>query len=419
MKLPGMNLPGMTARQVVVTGLGIVSPIGQDLASFEEALFAGRCGIGPITTLPTDRLAIRIAAEVRGFDPDAHFDPRRLGLLDRMSQFALVAARQAVAASGLTFTSDLGEALGGRAATILGTGVGGIGTLDDAFHRLYAEDAARLHPFTIPRQMVSAPTSHLSMEFGLTGPAFTASSACASAGHAIAMAFQMVRAGMAEVAVTGGAEASLSVGALKGWEAMRVVSPDGCRPFCRTRNGMVLGEGAAILVLETLEHARARGADILAEVAGAGLSADASDITTPDADGAARAMRAALADAGLDAEEVGYLNAHGTGTAANDATEARAIHAVFGEHARRLTVSSTKSMVGHPLGSAGALEAVATILALRRQTAPPTIGVVEPDPACALDVVPGEARALAGLNAALSNSFAFGGLNAVLAFRRV
>lgn len=400
-------------RRVVVTGLGVVSPIGIGADRYSESLFAGRCGIGPLSLVARDGLGIRLAGEVRDYDPAAHFDARRLGLLDRVSQFALVAARQAVAASGLRFEGELAP----RTATILGTGVGGIGTLDEGFHRLYAEGAQRLHPFTIPRLMVSAPTAQVSMEFGLTGPSFTASSACASAAHAIGLAFQMVRGGLVDAAVTGGAEASLTFGALKGWEAMRIVSPDGCRPFCETRNGMVLGEGAAVLVLETLEAARARGADILGEVAGFGMSADAKDITAPDADGAARAMRAALADAGLPGDEVDYVNAHGTGTAANDATEARAIHAVFGDHARRLMVSSTKSMVGHSLGAAGALEAAATLLALRDQAVPPTVGVERPDPACALDVVPREARD-ARVGAALSNSFAFGGLNAALAFRR-
>lgn len=404
----------MGLRRVVVTGLGVVSPIGTDVEGFSDSLFAGRCGIGPLSLVPTEKLSVRIAGEVRGFDPVAHFDARRLGLLDRGSQFALVAARQAVAASGLGFDGPLGL----RTATILGTGVGGITTLDEGFHRLYGEGAQRLHPFTIPRLMVSAPTAQVSMEFGLTGPAFTASSACASAAHAIGLAFQMVRGGLVDAAVTGGTEASLTFGALKGWEAMRIVSPDGCRPFCETRNGMVLGEGAAVLVLEPLDSAKARGARILGEIAGFGMSADAKDITAPDAEGAARAMRAALADAGLEWGDVDYVNAHGTGTAANDVTEARAIHAVFGDHARQLMVSSTKSMVGHALGAAGALEAAATLLALERQMVPPTAGVERPDPACALDVVPRDARG-ARVEAALSNSFAFGGLNAALAFRRV
>jgi len=400
--------------KVVVTGLGVVSPIGVCVPAFREALFAGRSGIGPLTTVPTDRLSVRVAAEVRGYAPEDHFDPRRLALLDRISQFAVVAAREAVAMAGLAFSGSLAA----RTATVLGVGVGGIGTLDDSFHRLYAEQAARLHPFTIPRLMVSAPASHVTMEFGLTGPAFTASSACASAGHALATALMLLRAGMADVVVSGGTDAPLTLGTLKGWEAMRIVSPDTCRPFSRDRSGMVVGEGAAVLVLESEEHARARGAAVLAELAGAGMSADARDLTAPDAEGAARAMRLALDDAGLDAEDVPYINAHGTATAANDATEAQAIHAVFGGHARRLMVSSSKSMLGHALGAAGALEAVATVLALRHGVVPPTANFTEPDPACPVDAVPNEARSVP-IRAALSNSFAFGGLNAVLAFRRV
>ncbi|HEY0833235.1 MAG TPA: beta-ketoacyl-[acyl-carrier-protein] synthase family protein [Azospirillum sp.] len=404
-------------RKVVVTGLGVVSPIGVGVPAFREALFAGRPGIGPLTLVPTERLSVKIAAEVRDFVPEAHFEPRRLALLDRISQFAVVAAREAVAMSGLDFSQDLSHDLGRRTATVLGVGVGGIGTLDDSFHRLYAERAARLHPLTIPRLMISAPAAHVSMEFGLTGPAFTTSGACASAGHALATALMMLRAGMADVVVSGGADAPLTFGTLKGWEAMRVVSPDTCRPFSRDRSGMVLGEGAAVLVLESEEHARARGADVLAELAGAGMGADARDLTAPDVEGAARTMRLALDDARLGVEDVPYVNAHGTATTANDATEAQAIHAVFGAHARRLMVSSSKSMLGHALGAAGALEAVATVLALMHGVVPPTANFTEPDPACPVDAVPNEARA-APIRAALSNSFAFGGLNAVLAFRK-
>ncbi|MGQ9365648.1 beta-ketoacyl-[acyl-carrier-protein] synthase family protein [Azospirillum sp. ST 5-10] len=398
------------AAPVVVTGLGVVAPTGLGVPAFAESLFAGRSAIGPLTLVPTERLAVKVAAEVRGFVPEAHFEARRLGLLDRVAQFAVVAAREAVAMAGLAFD----PALGARTATVLGTGVGGIGTLDDGYRRLYGEEAPRLHPFTIPRLMVSAPVSHVSMEFGLTGPAFTAASACASSGHAIAMALQLLRAGLADVAVTGGAEASLSFGALKGWEAMRIVSPDTCRPFSRDRSGMVLGEGAAVLVLETAAHARARGAEPLAELAGAGMSADARDITAPDRAGAARAMRLALTDAGLAPQDVDYVNAHGTGTAANDACEAAALADVFG--AALPPVSASKSMFGHALGAAGALEAVATVLAMRRGLLPPTANFTEPDPACPVDAVPNEARP-AAVRAALSNSFAFGGLNAVLAFR--
>jgi len=400
-------------RRVVVTGLGVVSPIGVGVPAFTDSLFAGRSAIGPLTGMPTDTLSVKVAAQVRDFDPGAHFDPKRIGLLDRVSQFALVAAREAVGMSGLPLPGTAGA----RTAVVLGTGVGGIGTLDEGFHRLYGEGATRLHPFTIPRLMVSAPASHLSIEFGLTGPSFTASSACASAGHALGMALLLLRAGMADVAVTGGTEASLSFGALKGWEAMRIVSPDTCRPFSRDRSGMVLGEGAAVLVLETEEHARARGAEVLAELAGIGMSADARDITAPDPEGAARAMRLALDDARLEPDAVDYVNAHGTGTAANDACESQAIHAAFGAHAARLPVSSSKSLFGHALGAAGALEAVATVLALRHGILPPTANFTEPDPACPVDAVPNEARR-APIRAALSNSFAFGGLNAVVAFRK-
>ena len=399
--------------RAVITGLGVVSPIGIGVPAFADSLFAGRGGIGPLTGMPDRPLSIPVAAQVRGFDPAAHVDPKRLSLLDRTSQFALVAAREAVGMAGLSFAGPLSE----RTAVVLGIGVGGMTTLDDAFLRLYGEGANRLHPLTIPRLMFSAPAAHLSMEFGITGPAFAASSACASSGHALGTALLLLRAGMADVVVTGGAEASLSFGALKGWEAMRIASADTCRPFSKDRSGMVLGEGAAVLVLETEEHARRRGAAVLAELAGVGLGSDAGDITTPDPQGAARAMRAALKDARLDPDAVDYVNAHGTATAANDVAEAQAIHSVFGTRAARLPVSSSKSLFGHALGAAGALEAVATVLALTHGIAPPTANFTEPDPACPVDAVPNAAREMP-ITVALSNSFAFGGLNAVLALRR-
>ena len=264
--------------------------------------------------------------------------------------------------------------------------------------------------------MVDAPASQISMTCGLRGPAFVVASACASATHAIGLAFHMVRSGGVPVAVTGGTEACIAFGTMKGWEALRVLAPDTCRPFSRDRKGMVLGEGAAILVLEPLDHATARGADILGEIVGFGMSADAGDLTAPDPDGMVRAMTAALADAALTPDAIDYVNAHGTATTANDSTETTALHATFGAHARRLAISSTKSMVGHALGAAGALEAVATLRALREGVVPPTMNYLGPDPACDLDYVPNEARRQP-LRAALSNSFAFGGLNAVLAFR--
>jgi nodulation protein E len=272
-------------------------------------------------------------------------------------------------------------------------------------------------PVTIPRVMGNAGASRISLEFGITGPVFTISSACSSSNHAIGQAFWMVRSGAVDVALAGGSEAPFSLGFLKSWEAMRVVAPDTCRPFSLDRRGLILGEGAAMLVLEPLEAARARGAQVWGEIAGFGMSSDAHHLTQPLAEGAARAMRAALVDSGAPPEAIGYINAHGTGTSANDATETEAIRAVFCAHADRLMVSSTKSMHGHALGAAGALEAAATLAALRGGIIPPTANFTAPDPACDLDVVPNHSRP-AEVEWAMSNSFAFGGLNAVLVFRR-
>ncbi len=398
-------------RRVVVTGLGCICALGHDMRAVWEAAAAGRSAIGPITLFDPSPLLARNAAEVRGFDPVARFDAKLLPALDRVSQLALVAAEEALAASGLG-AAPLGE----RAAAILGTGVGGMTTLDESFHRLYGEKSARLHPFTIPKLMANAPASHVAMRWGVTGPAYAVASACSSANHAIGAAMGMVRQGMVDVAVTGGAEAVITLGTLKGWEALRVMSTDTCRPFSAGRRGMILGEGAGVLVLESLDHARARGAQILAELAGFGMSSDAGDLLVPSADGAARAMRGALRDAGLSAAEVDYVNAHGTGTPVNDPTETEAIKAVFGEHARRLAVSSTKSMHGHALGAAGALELVITIAAMRAGIVPPTANFLDPDPRCDLDYVPNAARERP-IRAALSNSFAFGGLTAVLAVK--
>jgi nodulation protein E len=400
-------------NRIVITGLGTVSPIGLSTKSYWTALTAGQSGFGPPTIFDAERLNTKVVAEVKGFVPEDHFDARQISFLDRVSQFAVVAAREAIAQSGLSFRDGLGE----RTAAIVGSGIGGQTTQDDAFKRIYGENAPRVHPLIIPRTMPNAPASQISMFFGIKGPTYAISTACASATHAIGQAFHMVRAGTVACAVTGGAEAQLTHGTVKAWEAMRIIAPDTCRPFSRERKGMVLGEGAAILVLETLDHAAARGAEILGEIVGFGMSADAGDLTAPDPDGMVRAMAAALADAALAPDAVDYVNAHGTGTAANDATETAALHKTFGGHAVRLAVSSTKSMVGHALGAAGALEAVAAAMALREGVVPPTMNYLGPDSACDLDYVPNEARRRP-LQTALSNSFAFGGLNAVLALRR-
>ena len=399
-------------NRVAITGLGTVNALGQDAAATARALRQGRSAIGPLTDIPTELLQIKIGAQIAGFDPLAHFEEKRLSVLDRCSQIALVAAREAVAQCGL----DLRGALSSRTAAIIGSGVGGMGTLDDAFHRLYAKGNSRSPPMTIPRMMISAAVSHITMEHGITGPAFTVASACASANHAIGTAFQMVRAGGVDVAVTGGTESVFTIGTLKAWEAMRILAPDTCRPFSADRMGLVLGEGAAVLVLENYDHARARGAKILGEIIGFGASADAADIVSPSSEGAAAAMRACLADCALAPEAFDYINAHGTGTAANDISETRAIHAVFGAHAGRLAVSSTKSLHGHCLGSAAAIELAATLLAMQGGFIPPTANFTRPDPQCDLDYVPNETRTGA-INLALSNAFAFGGLNAVLAIR--
>ena len=394
-------------RRVAVTGLGAVCALGHDAGAVWRAALAGTCGIGPIAGIPTGRLTARLAAEVAGFDPAAHFDRRRLPMLDRAAQLTLVAAREAMAMAG-----DAGVAPA-RAGAVLAAAIGQA-TFDDAYRAFYGEGAARVPPLTVPRAMPSAPCSAVSMEFGLRGPSFSIASACASATHAIGQAFHMVRGGQLDLAVTGGGDASVVVGVFKGWEALRVLSADACRPFSRDRTGLVIGEGAGVLVLEALESARARGAVVLAEIVGFGMSADASDLTAPDAGGAAAAMSAALDDAGMAPGEVGYVNAHGTGTRLNDRAESLALHRVFGR--AMPPCSSSKSMIGHCMSAGGALEMVLVVQALRHGWLPPTAGFREPDPECDLDCVPNVARA-APIGAALSNSFAFGGLNAVLAAR--
>jgi nodulation protein E len=298
---------------------------------------------------------------------------------------------------------------------VTGSSLGGKNTEDAQFLELYGREG-RIHPLTIPRSMANAGTSMISMEFGVTGPGFTLSTACSSSNHAIGHAYWMLRHGLSDAAIAGGSEASFSLGTLKAWEAMRVISPDTCRPLSRDRQGMILGEGAAMLLLEPMEAAQARGAPVLGEVVGFGMSSDANHMTQPSVEGPAQAMRSALRDAGISPGDIGYINAHGTGTVINDPIETKAVREVFGGHAERLAISSTKSMHGHALGAAGALEAMATVMTLREGVLPPTANFQQRDPECDLDVIPNQSRA-ARVEYALSNSFAFGGLNAVLAFR--
>ena len=399
-------------NRVAITGLGVVSSVGQSTNDYWDALVAGRSAFAQATLGTSAQATDKLVGEVKNFDPAAHFDKSQLPLLDRVSQFAVVAAREAVKKSGLDLQGEIAD----RTAAIIGTGSGGHTTVDDSFHRLYAENAQRLHPLTIPKAMISAPASQVSLHCNIKGPAFAISSACASSTHAIGVAFHMVRSGSVTCAVTGGTEASITFGAMKGWEAMRIMSSDTCRPFSKDRKGMIIGEGAAVLMLETLEHAQARGAEILAEMVGFGMSADAKDLTAPDPNGMARAITGALNDAKMSPDEIDYVNAHGTGTMANDLAETAALRSSFGNHAGKLAVSSTKSVVGHALGAGGALEIAAAILAIRDGIAPPTMNYLGPDDGCDLDYVPNEARRMK-VRAAISNSFAFGGLNAVLAAR--
>ena len=399
-------------KRVVITGQGTINPLGHSVAETLAGFREGRCGIGDLDFRDVDRLSIRTGGQVRGFVPEDHFNRQEISLYDRFTQFALMAAKEAIAQSGLVFHDELAH----EAGVVLGTAGGGLQTQDDNYRQVYEEGKNRVHPFVVPRLMNNAAASHVSMVYNLQGPTFTVATACASSNHAMGQAFQMVRSGLSKVMVTGGSESMLCFGGIKAWEGLRVMSRDACRPFSANRNGMVQGEGAAVFVFEEYEHARARGAEILAEVAGFAMSSDASDIVMPSKFGAARAIRGALADARLPGEAIGYINAHGTGTAANDKTECAAVSDVFGAHADKLMISSTKSMHGHLIGGTGAVELLACIMALKEGVIAPTIGYEEPDPECALDVVPNVARE-AKVEAVLSNAFAFGGLNAVLALK--
>ncbi|MGY9033905.1 MAG: beta-ketoacyl-[acyl-carrier-protein] synthase family protein [Rhodobacterales bacterium] len=401
-------------RRVVITGAGTINPLGHDVAATFDAMKNGRCGIGPLDIRDVDRLSIRIGGQVRDYDETTHFNRQQIALYDRFTQFTLLAARQAIAQAGLVFAGDLAD----QSGVILGTSGGGLNTQDENYRVVYEEGKNRVHPFIVPKLMNNAAVSQVSMEFNLRGPSFTVATACASSNHAMGQAFNMVRSGMAKVMVTGGSESMLCFGGIKAWEGLRVMSRDACRPFSATRNGMVQGEGAGVFVFEDYYHAKARGAHILCEVAGFAMSSDASDIVMPSKQGAARAIAGALKDAKVNPDQIGYINAHGTGTAANDKTECAAVADVFGAHADKLMISSTKSMHGHLIGGTGAVELLACLMALCEGVIAPTIGYEESDPECALDVVPNEARD-ADVDVVLSNAFAFGGLNAVIALRKM
>jgi nodulation protein E len=399
-------------HRVVITGTGVVSALGNSTASFWRALISGTSAIREFVNTDASQIRFKHAAEILEYKPEEHFEAKEIAVMERFTQFAVLAARQATAEGGIEWIPDLREST----AVITGSCLGGRAFEDSGYWELFHNNKNRVHPLTIPLSMSNAAASHICMQFGIEGPAYTISTACASSAHAIGQAFWMVRSGAAPLAIAGGSEAPFFHGGLKAWEAMRVISKDTCRPFSAERSGMILGEGAAMLVLEPLENALARGARPIAEIVGFGMSSDASHITQPIVTGPSRAMRLALRDAGLVPEQIGYINAHGTATEANDRIETAAIRSVFGTYADKLAVSSTKSMHGHALGAGSALEAVASILSLKHGSLPPTANFLTADPACDLDVIPNHARSTQ-VEACLSNSFAFGGMNASLAFK--
>lgn len=409
-------------KRVAVTGMGVTSPLGNDCDTFFSALAAGRSGIRRLDEPFCARLDAPIAAPV-AFDALSCFAAPRLRMLDRVSQFALYSAAQAVEASGLAF-KETDPMLRRRSGVFLGTGMGGAHTTDEGYQTIYGEKSDRVKPYSVLMAMNNAAASWVGIEYGITGPNMTYSTACSSSAVAIGEAWRRIASGELDIALAGGSEAPLTFGALKAWEALRTLAVEdpndasaSCKPFARNRSGLVLGEGAAIIVLEEWERATRRDAAILAELSGYGLCTDAAHITRPSVEGQAQAMQAALDSAGMATEEIDYINAHGTATQANDATETSAIKKIFGMHARAVAISSTKSMHAHLLGAAGALELVASILAMRKGVIPPTMHLQEPDPECDLDYVPSHARTGVSVRAVMSNSFAFGGTNAVLIAR--
>ncbi len=400
-------------NRVVITGLGMICGLGKNVADSWANVESCKPAIREITKVDITDFRFGNGCEVPGYDPLQYFAAKDLNLLDLFAQYSVIAAREAVKNAGIEWTDELRQ----RTAVITGSGIGGQDSQDKAFTEIYKEGKDNVPLFTIPRIMPNAGASHITMDLGITGPAYTISTACASSNHAIGNAFWLIRNGICDLAITGGSETPFSFGYLKAWEPIRVVAPDTCRPFSIKRQGMILGEGAGMLVIESLSSAEKRGAKILAELVGFGMSSDASHITKPNGKGSETAMRNALQDASINAEQVDYINAHGTGTIVNDSMEVAAIHEVMGMHTDKLAISSTKSLHGHALGGVSALEAVITSLALHHQVLPPTANFIGPDPECKIDCVPNEARQ-STINYAISNAFAFGGLNAVLAFKK-
>ena len=410
-----------SSRRVVITGLGAVTPIGNTVVTYWSGLQSGANGVAPITLFDASKHACRFAAEVKDFDPSGVLDPKETKRWDRFCQFGVVAAKEALAQSGL----DITDANRQRIGVIIGSGVGGLLTMETQAHVLEGKGPGRVSPFTVPMMIPNMATGLAAIALGAQGPSSAVATACAAGSNAIGDAFRLLQQGHADAMVCGGAESAITPLGVAGFASAKALSfrnddpATASRPFDAERDGFVIGEGAGILVLETFEHAQARGAEILGEVVGYGMTCDAHHITSPIPGGlgGARAMSLALADAGLKADDIDYVNAHGTSTPANDSNETAAIKTALGERAMAIPVSSTKSMTGHLLGGSGGIEAVAAVLALQNGVVPPTINHQNPDPACDLDVVPNQAREQI-ISTALSNSFGFGGHNVCLAFRR-
>lgn len=409
-------------RRVVITGLGVISPLGNTTEKFFNNLMAGHSGIKCLQTDFSAKLSIRIGAPVEDFNPCDHFNKIQLTSIERFSQFALVAAEQAVQDARL----ELGEAEQGRAGIYMGSCQGGATTLENAYAELFGHDNPRIKPLTVLLTMNNAAASNISIKYLLRGPNITYATACSSSAIAIGEAYRQIKHGYVDVMLAGGSEAMLTHGSMKAWEALRTLAqedPDdaaaSCKPFSKNRSGLVLGEGAAVLVLEDYDRAVKRGAKIYAELAGYDCSTDASHITKPNADGQTRTMLNALRDAQMQPQDIQYINAHGTATLAGDIEETKAIKQVFGAHAANIPISSTKSMHGHLMGATGAVEFMAAVLALQHNAIPPTINLHEPDPECDLDYVPNQGRSNINLDVVMSNSFAFGGSNAVLIAKRI
>jgi len=406
---------GNGTRRVVVTGIGAVTPIGETVPELWAGVREAKCGVTELGGFPLEDLKVLIAAQIKDFDHKArlkHFKRDKIVIhADRYSWFAAAAADEAMKQSGLEIPLEDPY----RAACIVGSGAGGLVTFETAYRDLFIHNKRATHPLTLLRIIGSSAAAHVGIEFGIKGPTFATCSACSTATHAIGLAYDYIRHGMVDRAISGASESVINYGTMKAWQALHVLSPQGCFPFSKNRNGTVLGEGAGILVLESLEHAEKRGAKILAELVGYGQTSDAKDMVNPGVEGPREAMRMALADANLAPEKIDYLSAHGTATAINDKNETNAIKEVFGDHAYKLAVSSTKSMHGHPLGAGGGIEATLCIKAMEDNWVPPTIGLTEPDPDCDLDYVPNQGRDRE-VTYTMSNSFAFGGLNTVLVF---